>query len=333
LRTGLALAQAGEFGFVILAHPAALALVPPDWMQPILAAMLLSMLVSPLIIHHSDKLVLRLARSEWMLRSLDLHRIAVKSLATERHVVICGYGRTGQSLARFLHQHGIGYFALDLDPERVREAAAAGDDVAYGDAARRETLIAAGLGRASALVISYTDTPSALKILRHAREINPALPVIVRTRDDADLDKLSAAGAAEVVPETFEASLMLASPALLLLGVPVKKVLISIRTVRDERYRLLRGFFHGESDEADDPDEALQPRLHSVTLAPASYAVGRTIGELDMENLDVTVSAVRQSQVRLGSPLPDTRLEAGDVVVLLGIPERLAAAEIRLLQG
>ncbi len=333
LRTGLALAQAGEFGFVLLAQAGAAQLVDDALLQPVLAAMLLSMLIAPFLIHYSDKLVLRFVASEWMLRSLQLHQIAVSGMAAAKHVVLCGYGRTGQNLARFFEQEGIGYIALDLDPERVREAAAAGETVVYGDGARREALIAAGLARASALVISFPDIPAALKILHHAQSINPALPVIVRTLDDADMERLQAAGAAEVVPDTFESSLMLASHALVLMGVPLARVVRRVRLVRDSRYSLLRGFFHGEGDAAADAAEHRQPRLHSVTLAQGSYAVGKTPAELELAALGATVTRVRRRGIRVGEPDPETRFEAGDVVVVLGEPNALEAAEIRLLQG
>jgi len=268
-----------------------------------------------------------------MLRSLALHQIAVSGMRVAKHVVLCGYGRTGQNLARFLEQEGIGYVALDLDPERVREAAAAGETVVYGDGARREALIAAGLARASALVISFADTPAAIKILHHAHAVNPSLPVIVRTLDDADMDKLQAAGAAEVVPDAFESSLMLASHALVLMGVPLARVVHRVREVRNSRYSLLRGFFRGEDDAAVDAAEHRQPRLHSVTLTEADYAVGRTLAELDLPALGAGVTRVRRRGIRVGEPGPETRFEAGDVVVVLGEPDSLAAAEIRLLRG
>ncbi len=333
LRTSLALAQAGEFGFVLLAQAGGIKLVDEVLLQPILAAMLLSMLSAPFPIQYSDRLVLRFVASEWMLRSLQLHQIAVSGMAAAKHVVLCGYGRTGQNLARFLEQERIGYVALDLDPERVREAAAAGESVVYGDAARREALIAAGLARASALVISFPGTPAALKILHHAHAINPSLPVIVRTLDDADMDRLQAAGAAEVVPDAFESSLMLASHALVLMGVPLARVVHRVREVRNTRYSLLRGFFRGEDDAVVDTAEHRQPRLHSVSLTEGAYAVGKTLAEVGLAALDAEVTRVRRRGIRVGEPGPETRFEAGDVVVVLGEPDSLAAAEIRLLQG
>ena len=333
LRTGLALAQAGEFGLVLMVQAQSLALLDRDFSQILVAAMLLSMLAAPFIIQASDKLVLRWSSAEWMLQSLALHRVAAQSLATERHVVICGYGRTGQRLAHLLEHERIAFIALDSDSERVRGAAAAGETVVYGDASRRETLAAAGVARASALVITFADTQLALRILHHVRALNPALPVIVRTLDDADMDRLIAAGAAEVVPETFESSLMLASHALVLLGVPLRRVVRRIREVREQRYSLMRGFFHGGTDEAEDPDEAREPRLHSVALMPGASALGRSLGELALDELGVQVTALRRREQRMVSPSPQTALQAGDVIVLLGTPEQLAAAEIRLLQG
>jgi CPA2 family monovalent cation:H+ antiporter-2 len=333
IRSGLALAQAGEFGLVLMARALDVQLFETALAQAVVAGMLLSMLAAPFLIQYSDRIALRLSGSEWMLRSLQLHQVAVRSLATERHVVICGYGRTGQSLARFLEREGIGYVALDLDPERVREAAAAGEAVVFGDAARRETLVAAGLKRAAVLVVTYTDTPSALRVLHHAHELSPALPVIVRTRDDSGLERLEQAGATEVVPDTFETSLMLASHALLLLGVPVRRVVTQIRGVRDQRYRLLRGFFRGASDDAADLDDSNQPRLHSLSVDAGAHAVGRTLAELGLAALGAEVTAVRRRGIRAEEPAPETRFEAGDVVVLLGRPDALEAAETRLLRG
>lgn len=332
LRTGLALSQAGEFGLVLIVQAQAASLLGRDTAQVVVAAILLSMLLAPLVIQASDFLVLRWSSAEWMLKSVELHRVAAQSLATRQHVIVCGYGRTGQRLAHLLEQEGIAFIALDLDPERVRNAAAAGERAVYGDASRRETLIAAGVTRASALVVTFSDTPLAVKILHHVRELNPALPVIVRTLDDADMDTLIGAGAAEVVPETFESSLMLASHALVLLGVPLKRVIRRIRDVREDRYGLLRGFFHGGTDEAGSPDEERESRLHTVAVLRGAPAAGRSIAELALEPLGVRVTAIRRREARIISPGPGTRLQEGDVIVLLGTPEQLAAAEIRLLQ-
>ena len=248
-------------------------------------------------------------------------------------MVICGYGRTGQYLARFMEQENVGYLALDLDPERIREATAAGENVIYGDAVRRETLAAAGVARASVLIISFAEARTSERVLEHVREINPALPVVVRTLDEKDLDALLHAGAAEVVPETLETSMVLASHALRHLGVPHAQVLEHFRQTRIGHYRTLRGFFHGESDAEEDTLDAEEARLHSILLTDGAHAVGRTLGELALDKHVVEVTAVRRRNVRTLEPAADTHLGAGDVVVLLGTPSALAAAEERILRG
>ena len=333
IRTGLALAQAGEFGFVLLAQAGGLKLVDDKLMDAILAAMLLSMIAAPFLIAYSDRIAMRFARDEWMLKSLQLTQLASRTIKTRNHVIICGYGRNGQALAKLLASEGIDYMALDLDPERIREAAAGGDSVVYADASRRESLMAAGLARAQSVVISYADTQAALKILHHVNAVRPGLPVIVRVKDDTELDRLHAAGAAAVVPETFESSLMLASHALLLSGVPISRVVRRVGAVRDSRYGMLRGFFHGSSDEPEDLSERQHVRLHSVTLELGAVAVGETLGALGLDEFGLEVVTVRrpgQASPPSGSEL---LLHAGDVLVLKGTPEQIALGETRLLQG
>ncbi len=330
LRTGFYLAQAGELALVMLALATDGGLVPRELAQPVLAAMILSMLSAPLIIQYAEPIVRKLTANDWLARAAQLTQIAAKTMSRQDHIIICGYGRSGQNLARLLEAEDIAYLALDSDPERVRVAAADGGVVVYGDASRREALTSSGLFKAKAVVITFADVPIALKILHLVQELRPELPVVVRTVDDSELPKLMDAGAAEVVPEVLEGSLMLASHALLLLGVPLNRVLKRIRTIREERYGLFRGFFHGATDAADAADN-LQPRLHSVVLPNRARAVGMTLVEVDLGAL-VEVSGVRRRGARSRRPDEDFRFEAGDVVVLLGRPESLLLAEHRLLK-
>lgn len=332
MRTGLWLCAGGEFGFVLVSQVDGMELLPPAQLQVTVAALVLSMLLAPLIVQMSDKLVMRFVASEWLLRSMELTKVAAQSMTTERHVIICGYGRSGQYMARFMEQEHVSYVALDLDPERVREAAAGGDTVVYGDAARRETLVAAGIARASALVISFTEVDAALRVMHHAQALRPDLPIVVRATDESSMEKLSLGGAAEVVPEAFEGAIMLASHALALIGVPLNRVVRRIRDIRSQRYALMRGFFHGATDAQDGP-EANQVRLHSVTLQQGAHAIGRTIGELCLGELAVAVSAVRRRNIRGVSPGNETTILAGDVLVLRGVPSNLELAENRLLRG
>jgi CPA2 family monovalent cation:H+ antiporter-2 len=330
IRTGLYLAQAGEFGFVLLALGAAQNIVVGPWLSPVRAGLVLSMLGAPLVETMSCRILLRLSANDWMLQSLELTAIAKKAMRTEAHVIICGYGRSGQNLARLLERERIAYMALDLDPDRVGQAAAAGQSVVFGDAARLRSLMAAGLARASAVVVSYADTASALRILSLVHEHAPRVPVIVRTIDDTDLERLREAGAAEVVPEAIEGSLMLAAQALALVGVPMQRVIRITRDARDARYGLLRGYFHGADD--DTVQELEQARLSSITLPVASVCVGMRLRDLALLAAGVQTVSLRQAGGRVLVPDDDQVLAAGDTLVLSGLPKALALAEAKLLR-
>ena len=333
IRSGLGLAQAGEFGFVLLTLAGGVNLLPAEVMQNVLAAMLISMLAAPFLIQHAEAIVRRLSPSAWMDSAVLIHKIAVKSMSADAHIIICGYGRSGQALSRFMAQEGIRFIALDLDPRRVHEASAAGESVVYGDAAKREVLLAAGLMRAKTLVITYDDKHSALKILHHVNQMRPDLPVVVRTTDDTYIEELKKAGAAEVVAEVTEGSVMLASQALLMSGVSLNRVIRRVQESRAGRYAAFRGYFRTAQNDEDDAGESLQPRFLSVLLKDDSAAVGRKLGEVGLAELSVEVNAVRRRNVHGAQPSEEMLLQAGDILVLLGLPEALQAAESQLHKG
>jgi CPA2 family monovalent cation:H+ antiporter-2 len=331
LRTGLYLAQAGEFGFVLLTLAQKNSLVPPELLNPILAGMVLSMLITPFIVMNTNRIVMKLVSSEWLQQSLQMTSIARKSINANQHVIICGYGRCGQNMARMLETEGIPYMALDLDPDRVRQAAAAGHSVVFGDAARLQALMAAGLARASAVVITYLDTAGALKVLANTRSHAPQVPVIVRTQDDQNLEKLQAAGATEVVPEAIEGSLMLASHALALVGVPMRRVIRIVQEQRDARYNLLKGFFHGADDNS--VDELDNERLTTLTLPAGFRAQGRPLEEFHLELLGVRLVSLRRGDGKQVVIDAAVCLLPGDILVLSGKATELASAEQKLLKG
>ena len=331
LRTGLYLAQAGEFGFVLLTLASQNALIPPELLNPVLASMVLSMVATPFMIMHSDRLVLKVVAGEWLQQSLQMTNIARKSINANKHVIICGYGRCGQNLARMLDKENIPYMALDLDPDRVRQAAAAGDSVVFGDASRLQALMAAGLARASAVVITYLEVAAAMKVLDHAHSHAPQVPVIVRTQDDIDLEKLLAAGATEVVPEAIEGSLMLASHALALVGVPMRRVIRIVQDQRDARYNLLRGYFHGADD--DTLDELDHERLTTVVMPVASPWLGKKLKDLAFHAMGVRAVNLRRANGQTEPVNDDTELQANDAWVLSGTSQTLAVAEEKLLRG
>lgn len=328
MRVGTGLAQAGEFGFVLLALTLANGLLSGPMHQVILAAMVLSMLVAPLLLMAGTKLARRMEGGAWMEQARGVHEIATRAFGIQKHVILCGYGRSGQSLARLLESEHIPFIALDHDPRRVRAAAQAGDGVVFGNSTRDEVLMAAGVQRAKAVVVSFAHTPSALKIIAAVRRLRPDAPVIVRTVDDNDLDRLREAGASEVVPEVMEGALMLASQTMLMAGVPLARVLKRIRQTREARYGAMRGYFRGLTDESEDENGG--DRLTSVLLQARDVGCGKTLADMKLDSFGASVVGIRRPGNPRSEHVPESCLEAGDIVLLRGEPDALAAAEIAL---
>jgi len=334
LRTGIVLAQGGEFSFALLTLALSGNILQAEEVQIILAAILLSMALTPLLVHYNGRLAkLFCGRSYATERQEMTQNLATVARDLSDHTIICGYGRVGQNIARFLEQENLSYLALDLDPLRVRLAREAGEQVNYGDVVHHKILEAAGLMRARALVVSFEDYYATLKVLAHVRQLRPDLPVLVRTADDTNLERLQQAGATEVIPESLEASLMLASHLLVLLGVSVRQVLHRIEDVRSHRYQMLRGFFHGQDAELHQQRDAYRERLHTFILSADSHAVGHTLRDYRLQDIGVTVNAVRRHGVRGEAPDPDMQLQSGDTLILFGGAEALAQAEQRLANG
>ncbi len=334
LRTGVVVAQGGEFGFALLTLALRRGLPEVAVLQPLLAATVLSMVLSPVLIRHNRLITRLLLRESGPPLSAALRETqATLAVAGRDHVVICGFGRVGQNIARVLEKTGFEYMALDVDPHRIRAGRQAGDPVIYGDAGQIKVLESVGLQRASCVVITFANPELALRIVRSVRELRRDVPVLVRTQDDAKLEELQHAGATEVVPETFEASLMLLSHLLLLLKLPVARVVRTINEVRTGRYRLLRAYFRGQTTEALDDGPAIREELHSVILPPQAWAVGRRVADLAARGSQVTVSAVRRDGIVGRDPGSDTVFKEGDVVVVCGSPEAVEHAETLLLMG
>ena len=334
LRTGIVLSEGGEFGFALLTLLLQNRLIGIEITQPLLAAITLSMVLSPFLIRH-NKRIARLILRESGPAQTELARIdaATKALASREHVILCGYGRVGQNVARVLEREGFEYLAMDLDPFRVRTAREAGDPVIYGDAADESVLNSVGLERASAVIVTFSDPERSLRIVEAVRRTQALVPLLVRTVDDTQLEGLHAAGATEVVPETLEAALTLVSHALLLLDVPMSRVLRTVGEIRQQRYKILRSVFRREGAELIDESHALREELHTVVLPPGAWAVSRTLREIRERGAEVSFAAVRRDGIVGRDPDQDMKLREGDIVVLFGTPEANEHAEAVLLAG
>lgn len=334
LRTGVILAQAGEFGFVILTLGLGRGLIGGAELQLVLSACLLSMITAPFIIQYNGRIARRLAKSYIMNSNQKNEALQDVGNKLDGHVILCGYGRSGQYLGRFLKEENIPFIALDIDPTRVHEATVAGEHVMYGDAGRGAVLEAAGAAHAKALIVSYADMRSSMKVLHVAQENYPALPIVVRTYDETHMEAFRQAGATEVVPEVLEGSLMLASHALVILGVPLNRVVKRIRLFREERYQMFKGYFRGISDVSTEFGSNKQLTLHPVEVGGNTYANRKLLRHLDLTEFGVEIQHLRRPNMRTDiSPRPDIMLMEGDVVVLLGTQEGLIAAEMYLTSG
>jgi len=339
VRTGIVLSVGGEFGIAILTILMQGKVVADEVTQPLLVAIVLSMVTAPLLLRQNRRIARWLLREQGppdaasqVMADTAVGERAVADLAAREHVILCGFGRVGQNLARVLESQGHECFAVDLDPARVRSGRAAGLPVIFGDASDPELLRRAGLAQASAVVVTFADPAVALGIVRSVRAERVDVPLLVRTADDARLEELMAAGATEVVPETFEASLMLASHALLLLRLPVSRVVRAIGSARSDRYASLRGLLRAtEGIPAADPGSAEE--LVSVVLPPGAWAIGRSLGELRAGGIEARVDSVRRRGIVGRDPQPDMTLQQGDEVVLIGTPAALEHAEQVMLAG
>ncbi|MDX1454112.1 MAG: monovalent cation:proton antiporter-2 (CPA2) family protein [Gammaproteobacteria bacterium] len=333
-RAGLVLAHGGEFSFALFTLAIAGGLLNESLAQIALGSVMLSMAVSPLLIRYNLRISRQLfADTETTERDMLEHDVSAHHIIADDHVIICGFGRVGQNIARVLENENIDYVALDLDPYRVRAARAAGDPVYFGDATHLDVLHAAGLDRAKALVQSYYGIDVSMKILEQVRKTHKELPIIVRTRDDNYLDQLQEAGATEVVPETFEASLMIIAHLLQSLGVPVKRIIRDIQDVRAHRYELLRSVFRGKQARRIEQTHSLREQLGTYELGSDDHAVGKVIADLHLENYGVVVTAIRRDGILGRQPDGSTVLREHDVLVMFGTPEDLERAEERILKG
>jgi len=333
MQTGLVIAQGGEFGFALLTLMLNDKLVNDELIQPLLAATVLSMVLSTVLIKHNGRLGEWLSRRGQETNELERELSTTQEVAQRNHVILCGFGRVGQNLARALERHAFEYIALDMDPRRVQRARQAGDPVIYGDAGSHNILEAVGLAHCNVIVITFADPDVALRIVHAVRELHKQVPILVRTQDDTKLDQLQKAGATEVVPETLEASLMLMSHMLLLLDMPVSRVVKTVGDIRDNRYAMLRRIFRREDARPLDETHALREELHTVVLPPVAYAVGRSIEQLDLKTLNVSVNSIRRHGLILRQPSPEAVFIVGDIVVLYGTPEDIERGESRLLIG
>jgi CPA2 family monovalent cation:H+ antiporter-2 len=330
IRAGILLGQGSEFGFALLAVAITTGLLNLELTQPIIAAIIFSMAVSPVLIRYNEAIARRFAPGYAASLSRNETDMGESCRNIRDHVILCGFGRTGQTLAHFLKRANIPFVAVEISSDIVTEAREAGEPVYLGDATNADFLHLAGISRASALVVTFCETRPAERIARTASELRQEIPVIIRTRDDLNLEYLLEEGADEVIPDTVESSMMLARHTLAAVGQSRESIIDMLEEARQDNYATIRAYFH-KTDRVslETPDSH---HLHSIEILGSYKAIGRSIGSLrSLQN--VRIIGLRRNGVTNDEPLPETELEPGDVLVIGGLPNAIQAAEIEIMSG
>ncbi|MBY5990675.1 cation:proton antiporter [Ferrimonas balearica] len=321
LATGLCLAQIGEFSFVLIGLALTWQVIDPTLANLLVVTGVISMALAPSLIARCLDLAKGLIGQghQWTTEADE-----AEPVPSQDHVVLLGYGRVGQTIARFLRREGIPYTALDLDPIRVSEARRGGEPILFGDGRRAEILKETGIGNAKLAVITFDNRRGIFNLLDCIKELAPQCRILVRTRDDDTLMALEQAGADQVIPESLEGSLMLVSQVLYQSGVPLPVILKRLERERRRHYRTLHGFFSGEAGGSE--------QLHGVTLPEGAWAVGRSLSKVSLSHWQVSIEGVQRERERLEAH-DDLTLAPGDTLLLMGASSKLERAERRLLDG
>jgi CPA2 family monovalent cation:H+ antiporter-2 len=327
--TAVGLAQIGEFSFILAKTATSQNLLSEADYQRFLASAILSMVAAPFFIKAAQRI-------GYAVQSVFASRVSSVIEEEERlesepdlscQVVIVGYGLNGRNLAKVLHHTGIPYRVLEMNPQSIHEARARGVPIFYGDAVRREVLHHIGVQQAKILIIAISDPTATRHTVSQAREMNPQLQIIVRTRYMSELPELYKLGAIQVVPEEFETSIEIFSRVLLEYGVTRNVIQREIEDIRREGYQMLRSTSLPLSDLGQIGDAFGAVASDLLFITADSPAIRHTLGELDLRGrTGVTISsAVHDGNTRINLG-PDFRIAAGDILVLLGEAEQIERA-------
>lgn len=334
--SGIMLAQMGEFGFVLIALAGQVKLLSPGVASILLGAGVISMAITPYMINNARNWSLWLSRErlnrETQTRQKELQELPENN-GLKDHVIICGFGRVGQTVSRFLKQESIDFVAIDIDPLRTSKAREAGENVLFGSSRQTELLQAAHLAEAKLVVIAFGEDKQSIEVIKKVRSLSADVPILVRTRNDDQLNLLKEAGANEVVPEILEGSLMLVSQVLSLTGVPFSKIMRRVQKERKNHYNHLHGFFQGEHTDMS-PDAMHRIEFaHAIMLNDDSYGRGKTIEALNLESRRVKIIALRRDGKEIEEPDESTVLKAQDTLIVRGKPMEVERTERFILEG
>ncbi len=330
-RTGIVLAQGGEFGFAILTLALKHSILPADYGQVVLAALLISIALSPILIRFNKQIfaLFYTSKKSSQEKKVSPEKMRLTTKMLNQHIIICGYGRVGQHIARVLDRVKFPHVCLDLDSELVRYASMAGEHVIYGNPAHPDILKAVGLDEAKAIVISFNDLRSTIMILNMLSKSHPNLPKLVRCTDEFELKQLKNCGATHVIAELFEASLAFSDYLLRLIDTPASQISQMMEDVRSKDYDLLQRIFtKSDITTMADDSSSLHKQLKPILLLKNARAIGKKIKTLGLKNIGVELIAVRRGEKKFFKLLhSNITLKQDDIVVVYGLPQAIHEAE------
>jgi CPA2 family monovalent cation:H+ antiporter-2 len=329
LLVGMGLAQIGEFSFVLLKEGLRYQLVSDYWYQVLLSTSVGTMILTPLIFNYSSSIAEKASVQRWARRLQWRHGLKDLSEETRRlhdHVLVCGYGTTGRTVARVLRQHGIPYVILELNAETVRREQARGESIYFGDCTNSDVLQHAAVSTARAMILAISDPFSVRTATRLVRGLNPEVFLILRTKYLAEVDDLFDLGANEVVTEEFETSIEILTRILRLYHVPRNVIRDEVKQIREERYEMFREL-HIPAKFKQELTPLFTAQTETFAVRDGSYLAGRSIRELQVRTrTGASVVAVQRDGHSVSNPSPDFLIQTRDILVLLGNSGQLESA-------
>ncbi|MBN2321154.1 MAG: cation:proton antiporter [Acidobacteria bacterium] len=331
---GLSLAQIGEFSFILLETGIRNDLVGRIWYQRILSAAVVTMILTPLFFWISQRIMANnrlYALIKRFGKNRSIAELDAQSSAMQDHVIICGFGITGQNIAGILKANRIPYLILELNARTMREQKLKGQPIFYGDCTDASILLHAGIMKARVILIALSDPAATRAAVQTSRSLNQEIVILARNKYLAEIDELCNLGASEVISEEFEASIELLARILRVYHMPRQAVAQEIKSIRDERYRIFRHL------DTTIPRLRLSTNLDVYTethrIEAHSPLCGLTISESELrQKTGALILGIVREKDTLNNPHPAVTLEAGNLLIMSGTKDQLKKA-IDLLRG
>ena len=321
LRSALILAHVGEFGFAIITLAVGLQVLPLETAEMAIAISIVTLFIAPLLVNHNSEILNKLPWYRYK-KLTESHQVKVANKSAQNHVILCGFGRVAQVVARLLTAQNIPYLALDMDPKRIEMANQGGEPVYYGNSAEDDVLKAMHLRHAQFAVITYSNELNTLKTIRTIKRLQPDIKILVRGQGRTISQKYLIEGAFDVIQEPLETALIISEHAMRIAGVKERDIKQSLKKTRHERHHQLESYYQGEK--SIDADKIIK---HTLTISADSTVVWDTLAKIPLSDTEVQVIAVRRNGVLGEEPSPSLIIQPDDVLILQG-----TSHDIELLQ-